>query len=147
MIFHHHQRDIINYIPKLTLNGGPLLRIEDFNFLGLTIDHHMTWSAHIQIISNIISRYVQIMNRIKRYLPQNILRTIYNSLILPHINYTILIWGFKSSRISNPQERVVRMISCSKYNAHAEPLFKSFNFLKVEDISKFKALKFYYKYS
>ena len=39
------------------------------------------------------------------------------------------------------------MISCSKYNAHTEPLFKSLNLFKVEDIFKIKILKFYYKYS
>ena len=75
------------------------------------------------------------------------LRTIYNSLILPHINYSILVWGFKSSRIFKLQKRAVRMESCSKYNAHTEPLFKSWNLLKVEDIFKIKAIKLYYKYS
>ena len=113
----------------------------------LTIDQHMTWTAHIQKISNKISRSLGIINRLKRYLPQNILRTIYNSLSLPHINYAILVRGYKSSRISKLQKRVVRMISCSEYNAHTEPLFKSLNFLKVEGIFKIKALKFYYKYS
>ena len=83
MIFHNHQRDIINHTPKLELNGEPLVRVEDFNFLGLTIDQHMTWNAHIQKISNKISRSLGVMNRLKRYLPQNILRTIYNSLIFP----------------------------------------------------------------
>ena len=93
------------------------------------------------------SYWPQVMNRLKRYLPQNILPTIYNSLILPHINYSILVWGFKSSRIYKLQKRAVRMISCSKYNAHTEPLFKSLNLLKVEDIFKIKTLKFYHKYS
>ena len=138
MIFHNHQRDIINHTPKLELNGEPLVRVEDFNFLGLTIDQHMTWNAHIQKISNRISRSLGVMNRLKRYLPQNILRTIYNRLILPHINYSILVWGFKSSRISKLQQRAVGMISCSKYNAHTEPIFKSLNLLKVEDIFKIK---------
>ena len=145
MIFHNYQRDIINHTPKLELNGEPLVRVEDFNFLGLTIDQHMTWNAHIQKISNKISRYLGVMNRLKRYLHQNILRTIYNSSILPHINYSILIWGFKSSRLSKLQKRAVRMISCN--NAHTEPLFKSLNLLKVEDTFKINILKFYYKYS
>ena len=87
------------------------------------------------------------MNRLKWCLPQYILRTIYNSLILPHINYSILVWGFKSSRISKLPKMAVRMIYCSKYNAHAEPLFKFLNISKVEDIFKIKALKLYYKYS
>ena len=124
MIFHNHQRDIINHIPKLELNGEPLVRVEDFNFLGRTIDQHMAWSAHMQKISNKILRSLGIMNRLKRYLPQNIIRTIYNSLILPHTNYSILVWEFKSGRIFKLQKRAVHMIHCSKYNAHTEPLFK-----------------------
>ena len=51
MIFHNHQRDIINHIPKLELNGEPFVRVKDFNFLGLTIDQYMAWNAHIQKIS------------------------------------------------------------------------------------------------
>ena len=85
----------------------------------------------IQKISNKISRSLGIMNRLKRYLPQNILSTIYNSLILPHTNYSILVWVFQSSRISKLQKRAVHMISCSKYNAHTETLFKSLNLLKI----------------
>ena len=121
------------------------MRVEDFNFL--TIDQHMTWNAHIQKISNQISRTLGIMNRLTQYLSQNILCTIYSSLTLPHINYSILVWGFKSSRISKLQKRAVHMISCGKYNAHTERLFKSLDLLKVEDIFEIKALKFYYKYS
>ena len=147
MIFHNRQRDTINHIQKLELNGEPLVGVHDFNFLGLTIDQHMTWNAHIQKISNKISRSLGIINRLKRHLPQNILRTICNSLILPGINYSILVRVFKFGRISKLQKRVVRMISCSNYNAHTEPLFKSLNLLNFEDIFKIKAFKFYHKYS
>ena len=145
IIFHNHQRDIINHIPKLELNGEPLVRVQDFNFLGRTIDQHMTWNAHIQKISNRISGSLEIINKI--YLPQNIVRTIYNSLILPHIDYSVLVWGCKSSRISKPKKRAVRMIPCSIYNAHADPLFKSLGLLKYEDIFKIKALKLSYKHT
>ena len=136
MIFHDHQRNIINRIPKLELNGEPFVKVVDFNFLGLTIDQHMTWNSHIQKISNKISRSLGIMNILKRYLPQNILHTIYNNLSLPHINHSILVWEFKSSRISKLQKRAVCMICCSKYDAHTAPLFKYLNLLKVEDIFK-----------
>ena len=112
------------------------MRIEDFNFL--TIDQHMTWNAHIQKISNKISRPLGIMNRLKQYLPQNILCTIYNSLIMPHINHSILVWGFKSCQISKLQKRAVRVISSGKYNAHTEPLFKSLSLLTLKIFSKLK---------
>ena len=48
MIFHNHQPDIINHIPNFELKRGPFVRVEDFDFLGLTIDQHMAWNAHIQ---------------------------------------------------------------------------------------------------
>jgi len=145
MIFHNRQRNIIDRIPKLELNGQNIERVTEFNFLGLTIDQHLTWNAHIQKISNKISRSIGIMNRLKRFLPQSILRTLYNSLILPHIQYSLLAWGNKSKRVFKLQKRAVRLITCSKYNAHTEPLFKSLNLLKLDDIMILKTLKFYYK--
>ena len=38
-------------------------------------------------------------------------------------------------------KRAVRIITCSKYNSHTEPLLKVLNLLKIEDIMKIKALK------
>ena len=39
----------------------------------------------------------------------------------------------------------MRIITCSKYNAHSEPLFKELKLLKIEDIRKLQELKCYYK--
>ena len=39
----------------------------------------------------------------------------------------------------------MRIITCSKYNAHYEPLFKELKLLKLEDIRKLQELKLYYK--
>ena len=116
-------------------------KVTDFNFLGLTIDQHLTWNGHVQKISNKISRPLGIMCKLKQFLPQNILRILYNSLILPHLQYCVLSWGFKSDRIFKLQKRAVRIITCSKYNAHTGPLLKRLNLFKIEDIRKTKALK------
>ena len=144
MIFHHKQRNIENLIPQLNLNEQIIERVTDFDFLGLTIDQHLTWNGHVQKISNKISRSLGIMCKLKWLLPQNLLKILYNSLILPHLEYCILSWGFKSDRIFKLQKRAVRIITCSKYNAHTEPLLKTLNLLKIEDIMKTKALKSYY---
>ena len=90
IIFHHKQRNIENLIPQLNLNEQIIERVTDFNFLGLTIDQHLTWNGPVQKISNKISRSLGIMCKLKRFLPQNILRILYNSLILPHLQYRIL---------------------------------------------------------
>ena len=48
MIVHNHQRDLINHMPMLELCGESLVRVEGLNLLGMTIDQHTTWNAHIQ---------------------------------------------------------------------------------------------------
>ena len=44
------------------------------------------------------------------------------------------------------QKLAVRYITCSKYNAHTEPLFIQLKLLMVQDIYKLNVLKFFYKY-
>ena len=69
----------------------------------------------------------------------------YNSLILPHLNFSILSWGLHSGRLPKLQKRAVRIITVNKYNAHTEPILKSLGLLKVNDIFTLQYLKFYFK--
>ena len=105
MICHHYQRNITNISPTLKINCEPIERVTEFNFLGLTIDEHLSWKPHIQKISNKIARTLGIMCRLKNFLPTEILRILYNSLILPHLQYSVLSWGFKMGRLDKLQKR------------------------------------------
>ena len=69
----------------------------------------------------------------------------YSSLILCQLNYGILVWDLNYKRIFTLQKRVMRIITCSKFNANSEPLFKELILLKLEDIRKLQELKYYYK--
>ena len=87
MIFHHYQRNINNIIPTLKINSETIENVSEFKFLGLTIDEHLNWKPYIQKISNKIARTLGIMCRLKKFLSTHILRVLYNSLILPHLQY------------------------------------------------------------
>ena len=80
----------------------------------------------------------------KHILPQQVLKTIYDTLILPHLNYGILCWGSHTNRLFKIQKNAVRKLSLAKYNAHTDPLFKSLNILKINDIYTLCQLKFYF---
>ena len=71
-----------------------------FNFLGITIDQSVTWVSHIRKISLKISQVIGILRKLKRTFPQYILRTIYKSLVHPHLIYGLNLWGFKHKRIT-----------------------------------------------
>ena len=103
MLFYMPERNL--QIPNLHINNIKLECLEFFNFLGITIDKHLTWKEHINLIANKISRTVGVINRLKNYIPENALLTIYNTLIIPHLNYGILTRGFNSDKILKIQKK------------------------------------------
>ena len=86
------------------------------------------------------------MCRLKNILPTHVLRILYKSVILPHLQYSILSWGFKPGRLDKLQKRAVRIISNSEYNYHTDPIFKKWNLLKLKDLFELNVLKLIYKY-
>ena len=128
------------------IDGKPIEKVLEFNFLGLTINKFMNWRSHSTKIANKISRTLGVMNRLKRYLPYSAMKLMYDSLILSQLQFGITCWGFEWSRIVKLQKRAIRIMTQSKYNAHTEPLFKDLQFLKINDIFDVQCLKFWYKF-
>ena len=90
-IFHTPHREVI--YPKIKINNTSVEIVGEFKFLGIFIDKHLKWSTHIEFIANKISKYIGVINRLKHTLPPRILLTLYNTLILPHLNYGLVLWG------------------------------------------------------
>ncbi len=109
------------------------------------INENLNWKTHIKKVTNSISKTIGILNRRKHFLPLNI-KTLYNSLVLSHITYCLLVWGYEIDRIKKHQKKAIRIITVSKYNAHTEPIFKDLKILQIEYILKVHQLKFYFKY-
>ena len=147
MIFHNYQKIIKERdIPSLIINGTNIEKVNEFNFLGLTINEFMNWNSHCSKISNKISRTLGVMNRLKRYLPISAMKLMYSSLILSHLQFAVTCWGFKWDRLFKLQKRAIRIMTNSKYNAHTDPLFKDLGLLKIQDIFDAQCLKFWYKF-
>jgi hypothetical protein len=142
-LFHTKQKKV--KAPIIKINDNIIERLTDFNFLGLIINENLSWKSHANKISNSISKTTGVLNRLKNLLPQKIKITLYNSMIVSHLNYCILAWGYEHSRLTKIQKRVIRTISLSKYNDHTEPIFKNLKLLQVKDILKVNEIKFYYK--
>ena len=144
MLFHSPNTKF-TFIPNLNINGIELERVENFNFLGLTINENLSWKPHMDKVKNKIAKSGGVINRLKHFLPMNILRTIYCSAIQSNLTYSLLVWGYDCNRLAKTQKKVIRNICCEKYNAHTDPLFKKLNLLKIEDLYVMNTLKFYYK--
>ncbi len=143
MIFHTNRKNVKPL--HLMIDETTIERVAEFNFLGLTLDENLSWKSHINNISNRISKSMSILNKLKHFIPIKTKILIYNSLVLSHLNFGILAWGFQSARLTKLQKKIIRILSCRKYIAHTEPIFKELKLLKLEDILKLQELKLYYK--
>ena len=61
--------------------------------------YNLNWKAHLKAISSKFSRVIGLLRKLKYIFPKYILCSIYNTLILPHLNYSLLAWGHKYSKI------------------------------------------------
>ena len=143
IIFDMPQKQITT--PKLEIDGTSIEFANSFNYLGITIDKHLSWQDHMNSIANKISKYIGIINKLKKYVSPKTLLSMYNSFILSILNYGILVRGYNTDRLFKLQKRAVRVISKSKFNAHKDPLFQNLQILKIEDLHQLNVLKFYYK--
>ena len=88
MVFSH--RNKTNETLTLKINNMPIQKIEYFNFLGITIHQNLTWHLHTNKLINKLSQTLGVLNQFKHFLPPYVLRTLYNSLVQPHLSYGIL---------------------------------------------------------
>ena len=138
---------IIPIIPQLHfyLNGSPIDYVTEFNFSGLTLDCNLNFKSHLKIIGTKISRVIGLLHKLKYIFPAYLLRMIYNSLILPYMNYSLLAWGSNCHSIELLQKKAVRVVNFKTPLAHTEPMLKNMNQLKLPDLYTFHLLKLYYK--
>ena len=125
MVFHTPQRRV-NY-PTLKLNNVTIERVSQFNFLGVILALSLKWDKHVAHVSLNNSRVTGVLYRLKHTFPRELLLTLYNALILPHLSYCILVWGSKidsNHKLLLLQKKAVRIITNQDYIAHSETLCK-----------------------
>ena len=139
-----------NHILNINIENTNIEIVTYYKFLGIIIDNKLTWKNHINYICNKILRILYIMKSIKHLVSSDILRTIYTSLIQPHLMYGIISWynpdNNNTKRLNTLQKKAIRIISKTKYYAHTSNLFQHLNILKLKDIYIKQTLILYWKF-
>ena len=143
-------RDVEKAKLNVKLDGVSLNGVSSTRFLGVIIDENLTWKNHIDAISKNISRNIGMLTKLKHFVLENILYSLYCTLILPYINYGVLIWGNTCKtyldKIFKLQKLATGTISNSHYRSHTGPLVSKFNILNVHDTFKFNLGIFMYRH-
>ena len=109
-------------------------------YLGVTFEENLKWNEYISKVSKSVSRGIGMIARAKHYLSSKHLLLLYNTLILPYLNYCAAFWGSTYStwtdKLVKLQKRVLRIIGKKPYLYHTRELFIKYNILKFPDMVK-----------
>ena len=150
MIISPQRNTIQKDITQLKLRNTPIERTSSHKFLGLHIDEHLTWKHHISRHNRKIAHALFTFKQAKHSLPQEALKTLYFSLIHPHILYGNIAWGGTSpSTLQKTQKLIkqaIRIIHNAKFNSHTEPLMKKSQILTLNDLHEQQIAIFMFDY-
>ena len=102
-------------------------------------DKHLTFKHHVDVIAQKISKSVSILFKLSEYLPLEIIKTLYYSLINPFLIYGIEVChGTYAANITNKifilQKKACRTIHNLPFNTHTTEYFKNAKILILTDL-------------
>ena len=71
----------------------PLQKVDKIKFLGVSIDHKLSWDNHIRTLTNKARVTVGQLYDIRRTIPNNLKNCVYNALVNSQMSYAISVWG------------------------------------------------------
>ena len=107
------------------LNGSLIDYVTDNIFLGLTLDSNLNFKSYLKVIGTKISRVIGLLHKLKYIFPAYLLRMIYNSLILLHMNYSLLAWVSKCHIVELLPKKAVRIVNFKSLVDHTDPILKN----------------------
>ena len=103
----------------LTINGITFKQVHESKCLGLVIDENLTWKGHIDHIKKKVITGLRSLKKAKPFLNQELLISIYNSIIHPYFDYCCVVWDSidltLTDKLQKLQNRAARIITSSPY--------------------------------
>ena len=109
------------------------------------LDNKLSWKPHVHKVKTQLSRACGILSKLKHYTTPPVLKVVYNSLIHPYLNYSILNWGVASNATIQPlikhQNKATKIINPTNMGS-LEEHFQHLNILCLPKLYSFPVGKF-----
>ena len=110
------------------------------------IDSHLNWSHHADSLSTKLSRAIGMLSKIRQYVSEITLRSIYFGIFSSLLTYGAEIWAQFSnkhvSRLQRLQNKAIRRINFAKPDHPSSPLYQKSQILKLTDHVRLKNFLF-----
>ena len=93
MLIHSCRTRVVPPQLNLSLSGLQIEQVHTFKLLGVVINDTLTWTDHINHIIAKLSRSINLLRRLSRFLPRPLLVLYLKSYILPSVDYCDIVWN------------------------------------------------------
>ena len=135
---------------QIMFNGQPLDSVDDIRFLGVIIDHKLSWKKHVKTVTNKVRCSIGQLYNMSRVIPYKLRTTIYNAIINSQLSYAIPVWGGFDGHDSLQeifllQKRALRNLFSIKKTSlhvrgHTKKVFSQYNILTVYNIYSYMTI-------
>ena len=88
-------------LPSVLFGDGHISETNSIKFLGLIIDKSLNLSDHLKMLKSKLSRSIGILYKLNKFLPQNILKLLFETLIKPDLTYGVEAWYYAPNYITD----------------------------------------------
>ena len=132
----HMSKNVITP-PVVTIYNVPLPNCQFAKLLGVVIDSDVKWDKHIEYLCKKVNPKIGIIHRLRPILPTSCLNTIYLTLVQPHLDYCITVWGSCANKyilvLQHIQNRAARAVTRNfDQKSSVSAIIKSLNWLPIK---------------
>ena len=129
--------DNLQNTPILNINNVPLPMVSEAKFLGVIIDNTLCWKAHVSYLCSKINPKIGLLHGLRHYLDESTLNTLYATLIQPHFDYCLTVWGKCPKKyllmLQKLQNRASRAFTGNfSHDTSPKTLIKNLNWMSIE---------------
>ena len=99
----------------ITINSKTIHQENNVCYLGVILDDKLNWHKHIDYLVKKLSIAAGMFYKLRSYLSQKLLITIYYSIVYSHFQYGIINWGSAAAtylkRLQVSQNKIVKIIT------------------------------------
>ena len=130
---------------------GIKLKTTDKVYLGILIDHTLSWVNHINELNIRLSKANGILSKLRHFVPLSTLISVYYAIFYSHLNYSILVWSLTTKanleKIDKLQKKSIRIINFLDFREHTINFFYKNKIIKFYDIIQYNQVQLAYQYN
>ena len=121
---------------NIQIDGCRLEIMNEFKYLGVILDKHLSWTPQIENVKAKILRNFYVLRRTRPFIDKSIAITLYNTMIQSYFDYCNIIWSNPHSvqvtKLQTLQNRALRIVLNVDYRHNRRNLFEN---LKIDCLS------------